>query len=196
MKGKKMSKTLNKLGLHSTSTNLKRAISFFIEEQNLSSLFTYNDLRHLLDDYCKNKLKPVEKVVQAMKEENTTIEFSPSSSNTLDGFLENVKKEIIHVSSEENIVNIDFSCDYPDFENEREASLHIKHLVPETNEDYELKVQHKQMVDFLLDNYQSIKEKALFYQDEVKNAKKQAEIDKIQKQIKALEEKAKEIENS
>ncbi len=52
------------------------------------------------------------------------------------------------------------------------------------------------MVDFLLDNYQSIKEKALFYQDEVKNAKKQAEIDKIQKQIKALEEKAKEIENS
>ena len=191
-----MSKTLNKLGLHSTSTHLKRAISFFIEEQNLSSLFTYNDLRHLLDDYCKNKLKPVKKVVQSMKETDQTIEFFPSDSNTIEGFLENIKKEILHVSSEENIVNIHFYCDYTDFEDEKDAFLNIKYLVPETDEDYELKVQYKQMVDFLLDNYQSIKEKALSYQDEVKNAKKQAEIDKIQKQIKALEEKAKAIENS
>lgn len=191
-----MSKTLNKLGLHSTSTHLKRAIVFFIEEQNLSSLFSYNDLRYLLDDYCKKKLKTVEKVVQAMKEDEQTIEFSPSSSNTLEGFLENIKKEILHVSSEENIVNIDFHYEYPDFEDEREAVLDIKYLVPETNEDFENRVKYKQMVDFLLDNYQAIKEKALSYQDEVKNAKKQAEIDKIQKQIKALEEKAKEIENS
>lgn len=191
-----MSKTLNKLGLHSTSTHLKRAIVFFIEEQNLSSLFTYNDLRHLLDDYCKNKLKPVKKVVQAMKETDQTIEFSPSDSNTLEGFLENIKKEILHVSSEENIVNIHFYCDYADFEDNIDTFINIKYLVPETDEDFELKVKYKQMVDFLLDNYQSIKEKALSYQDEVKNAKKQAEIDKIQKQIKALEEKAKEIENS
>ena len=87
-----MSKTLNKLGLHSTSTHLKRAIVFFIEEQNFSSIFTYNDLRHLLDDYCKNKLKPVENVFQSMKEADQTIEFSPSASNTLEGFLENIKK--------------------------------------------------------------------------------------------------------
>ena len=191
-----MSKTLNKLGLHSTSTHLKRAIVFFIEEQNLSSIFTYNDLRHLLDDYCKNKLKPVENVFQSMKEADQTIEFSPSASNTLEGFLENIKKEILHISSEENIVNINFSCGYADFEDEKEAFLNIKYLVPETDEDFEEKVKYKQMVDFLLDNYQAIKEKELSYQEEVKNAKKQAEIDKIQKQIKALEEKAKEIENS
>lgn len=189
-----MSKTLNKLGLSSSSTHLKRAIVSLIEEQNLS--FSYEDLRHLLDYYCKNKLQPIDDVVKSMKEERKTIDFCPSSSNTLEGFLSNVKKEILQVTSEENIVNIDFSCEYPDFEDEREALLHVKYLVPETQEDYESRLFHKQLVDFLLDNYQVIKDKAIFYRDETKNAKKKAELDKIQREIEKLQEKAQKIKES
>lgn len=190
-----MSKTLNKIGLNSNSFHLKRAITHFIKEQDLDSLFSYEDLRHLLNDYCKNKLKPIE-AVKGMKEVCKTIEFYPSSSDTLEGFLNNIRKEVLHVSSEKNILNIDFTCEYPDFCDDLESRLKIKHLVPETEEDYNEKSIQKQMIDFLLNNYELIKDKAIFYQNETKNSKKQDELNNIQKQIKALQEKAKKIENS
>lgn len=190
-----MSTTLNKIGLNSKSFHLKRSITHFIKEQNLDSLFSYEDLRHLLNDYCKNKLKPIE-VVKGMKEVCKTIDFYPSSSDTLEGFLNNIRKEVLHFSSEENILNINFTCEYPDFCDDLEPRLKIKHLVPETEEDYSEKSFQKQMIDFLLDNYESIKDKAILYQNETKKSQENEELKNIHKQIELLKNRAEKIKNS
>mgnify|MGYP000551331439 CR=1 FL=1 len=190
-----MSKNLNKIGLNSKSFHLKRAIIYFIKEHQLDSIFSFEDLRHLLSDYCQNKLEPIY-VVKGMKEVSKTIQFYPSSSDTLEGFLNNIRKEVLHFSSEENILNINFTCEYPDFCDDLEPRLEIKHLAPETEEDYSKKSFQKQMIDFLLDNYESIKDKAILYQNEAKKSQEDEELKNIHKQIELLKNKAEKIKNS